>query len=289
MNIEDVNSTLKKYLFEKFDNLDSTKLDFSFELPNKSWVDGSEYKKSENWINIYLLEVKDNLEQRRSQWERNYENGKVKDKKPPFYVDLYYILTFYNTKSNKNIEHNYLGSTLLALYDFSDLSKSILVDSNLVNLLKEMKLELFPKPYSDEQLGFQLWSALDQDARPMIPLKITIPLESEVLQSNVPVKTKEIIYLHDEVLYTLTGRVLVEDVGEKTPAGFAIVEIKKKGGTVIYTTETDVLGKFEFKQLKNEELAVIAKVEGYVAKEIDLDDFETIIKPVTIIVNEKQP
>jgi len=34
--------------------------DFSFKLPDREWLNSA--KSSENWINIYLLEVKENLE-----------------------------------------------------------------------------------------------------------------------------------------------------------------------------------------------------------------------------------
>ena len=184
MTIENVNTTLKEYLFNELNKPSDTVLDFSFKLPNKKWM--SSMGSSDNWVNIYLLDVHENLELRRSEWKRHYEDGALKLKKPPFYVDLFYLITFYNKDKKSELEHEYLQLVLLALSDFSNLSKS--------PFIKQMQTELFPKPYVDEQLGLQLWSALDQDARPFIPLKVTIPLESKVFKNEEIVRSKEITY-----------------------------------------------------------------------------------------------
>lgn len=287
MRIADVNSTLENYLFNQLDKLDTSVLDFSFKLPNKDWVTKSQ--SSINWINIYLIDLKENLELRRNEWQRRYENGQLREKKQPLYIDLYYLITFYNKEKLSVKEHEYLELVLLALSDFSNLV--ILPDNSPdartvnLDLVNQMVIELFPKPYSDE-LGFQLWTALDQDARPFIPIKVTIPLESEVSRSSVPVQTKEIFYVQDEVTYNLKGKVLVQDTKTLLPASASTIKIKNKGGDVIDKTVADSLGKFEFKELKDEELVAVVEVEGYVAKEVVLDDLS---KPIEIIVDTKLP
>lgn len=285
MTIENVNTILKNYLFSELSQPSDAELDFSFDLPNKKWM--SSIASSENWVNIYLLEIHENLDLRQSEWTKSYENGTLVSKKPPHYVDLYYLFTFYNKDKKSNKEHAYLEAVLLALFDFSNLAKAPVVDESL---LQKMQIELFPKPYIDEQLGFQLWSALDQDARPFIPLKITIPLESNVTQTSTPVETKKISYFKDEILYDLKGKVFVKEGTNSFPSVEAALKLIDARGEEIYQTVTDNLGNFEFKNLRNEELIAIVKAEGYVQKEIVLDDLLTITtKPIEIIVEIKEP
>lgn len=279
MTIAQLNTTLKDYLFEELGEPSDILLDFSFHLPNKKWVQGN--ASSQNWVNLYLLEIKENVELRENEWQRTYNNGQVLEQKQPLYVDLYYLVTFYNKEKNSAHEHHYLELVLLALSDFSNLAKEPLISEEV---LEQISIELFPKPYSDEHLGFQLWAALDQDARPFIPLKITIPLHSKVNRSSVPIKSKEFIYVQDEVLYSVEGIVLLKIDG--MPIGDALVEIKK-GGKIINKTRSDSRGKFKFLNLLNEVLTLSISAESYKQEDVLLNDLEEVSKKSMTIIMEK--
>ena len=291
MKIKNVSTILKEYLHKKFGEPETTDLDFSFALPNKGWVTEN---KANDWVNIYLLETKDNLELRSSQRERSYKDGNVIDTKSPFYVDLYYILTFYAYYKSSNAaldpalkEYEHLETALLALYDFCDSE----------DVPEVMRLEMYPRPYIEEQLNLQLWSALDQDVRPFISLKVTIPLESEVSKKYTPVKEdgKTIVLYHKRSLY---GRVLVKEQGtpdstakpyESQNNAYAKVKITNQGGTTIYMKEieTDALGMFEFVEdkkldLDEKELFLKANAEDYDEKEIKL--VKDMKMPIEIIL-----
>lgn len=270
--ITQIDTALKLYLRKALGDLGDTVLDFSAKLPDREWLKST--GSSESWINIYLMEVKENLELRRNEWERTYTGDQVSDVKPPHYVDLYYLITFYNKNKKSEIEHAYLENALLALFDFANLAPDHLSDKEL---LKSMKLELFPKPYIDDQLGFQFWNAIDQDARPYIPLKVTVPLNSTVASSDTIVKEKHISYeALDEKLYSLFGKIVftTESNGQTTtiPVSFAEIEIKKKGGGTIQILQSDAVGNFNVKQLKNQAVTIFVEAEGYQDQEIDLDD-----------------
>lgn len=291
--IEKVDNTLKNYLLNELGNPGDTELDFSFKLPDRGWIKSN--KSSENWINIYLLEVRENLELRKNEWQKEYQSGTIQQKKPPLFVDLYYLITFYNKDKKSEIEHKYLESVLIALSDFSNLAKTHISDSAF---LKKVNLELFPKPYIDDQLGFQLWSALDQEVRPYIPLKITVPLESEVSRVDSIVASKTINYEQlDGVTYPLKGRVIYKseilDANNNKkevniPVISAVINLKNKGGDIISTKTTDSLGKFEFKQVVNEELIAEITAEGYKQAKVDLDDIsKTTTKSITIAMEKE--
>lgn len=284
--IENVDSTLKEYLFEVLDKPSDTELDFSFVLPNKEWLKSA--ATSKNWINIYLLEIRENTELRRNdESQKNYSADKVEKKKQPLYVDLYYLVTFYNKEGSSAQEHKYLESVLLSLYDFPNRVHDHIADTTL---LKQITLELFPKPFIDEQLGYQLWSALDQDARPYIPIKVTVPLVSAVvLQSDAIVQNKKMHYeVLNGVLYRLQGRVVHQNGNVNNPVAGAVLKIKDKGGEIISQTATNSMGSFEFKQLKHEEeMTASVEAEGYVSKEIDLENIPQMSKGSVTIVLEK--
>ena len=286
--ITKIDSELKLYLLSVLGNPSDTVLDFSFKLPDRAWLKSA--TSSENWINIYLLEVKENVELRRNEWEKSYVGGQVSKQKPPHYVDLYYLITFYNKNKKSELEHGYLENVLLALYDFSHLAAAHLSD---VTLVDKITLELFPKPYIDDQLGFQFWNAIDQDARPYIPLKVTVPLHSSVVSSDAIVHTKIIQYeTLDEPLSTLSGKVVhlseVNGNAITVPVPLATLEIKKKGGVSICTVEADALGSFICEQLKDEALTIFVKAEGYQDMEIDLDNgLAMVSKGMTIEMNKQ--
>lgn len=186
--IKEVNLLLKQYLITKLGNPSDTELDISFTLPNKDWLNNNQ--SSSNWINIYLLEIKENLNSRENTWKKVRSGNESNKTKPPLFVDLYYLLTFYNKNKNSELENTNLEATLLHLYDFKNLAtKQNDLDENILN---DIKLELFPKPFIDENASYQLWSALDQNARPYIPLKISIPLYSTVSRNEGIVKEKAI-------------------------------------------------------------------------------------------------
>lgn len=290
--ISKIDTTLKTYLIKELGEPADTELDFSFKLPDRSWLKSSQ--NSKNWINIYLLEVKENLELRKNEWQRSDNIDRVHQKKSPSYVDLYYLITFYNKEKKSEVEHQYLESVLMALFDFSNLAPEHISD---VEFLKQITLELFPKPYIDDQLGFQFWNAIDQDARPYIPLKVTIPLESKITKDYKLVKEdgKTIALYHKSSLY---GRVLVKEQGtldntakpyEGQNNAYAKVKITNQGGTTIYMKEieTDALGMFEFAQYKElhldeKELFLKANAEDYDEKEIKLA--KDIKMPIEIIL-----
>lgn len=180
--LNEVNTILKEYLYKELNQPSDTLLDFSFNLPSKDWLTSS--TTSKNWINIYLLELKENIEYRENSWRRQEKvNNLITKKKPPIYVDLYYLITFFNTEKKTQIEHEYLESVLISLYDFKSQSQS--TNHNFDNaLLKKIEIELFPKSFIDDNSSYQLWSSLNQDARPYIPIKITLPLDSKVETSD---------------------------------------------------------------------------------------------------------
>lgn len=183
--LNETNLLLKEYLFDQLGKPSDTVVDFSFHLPSKDWLNQSD--SSKNWINIYLLELKGNLDLRENSWEREEKiNDTVDKKKPPLFVDLFYLITFYNKDKKTDLEHSYLESVLISLYDFKNLAPS---NNNIDQaILNKIDLEIFPKPFIDENVSYQLWSALNQDARPYIPLKITLPLESKVKMTEKIVK-----------------------------------------------------------------------------------------------------
>ncbi len=259
---------LRTYLYESLGQPDGSVVDFSFALPNKKWM--GKIKNSQNWVNIYLLELRENLELRKNAWRRSYEaGGKVSETKPPVYVDLYYLVTVFNKDGDSVVEHGYLQQLLVSLHNFPDRAPLYIGDAEF---LEKTAIELFPKPYIDDHLGFQLWSALDQDVRPYIPIKVTLPLEVSVGRESALVTEKELITEQlGAPLYMLRGEVSALSAGGRIPVAGATVNLRKEDDALIATTTTDGLGKFRFTGVPPTAAKAETTAAGYQTKTVSLE------------------
>ncbi len=262
--ITEADSAIRTFLFKELGEPDGSVIDFSFDLPNRKWSGNN--ANSDTWVNIYLLELRENLERRRSEWQKEFTQGKVERTKPPFYADLYFLVTVFNKDGDADKEHELLQRCLIGLHNFPDRAAEHIADGEL---LKSMSLELFPRPYIDDHLGFQLWSAIDQDARPYIPLKVTLPIASAVTRTEGRVLSKALgLTQLGASLTSLEGRVTT--ASDDAPVEGATVHLIQGGDTIITTVTTDALGIYRFKQVPADATDVEASAEGLQTKRIAL-------------------
>jgi len=188
--ISDVNELIKEYFQSTLGSGISANLDFSSLTPTKKFSESLQL----DTVNIYLLDVRENVQLRQNQWQRSYtEGGDIEEEAPPIMLDLYYVITVYSKKNNSDEEHEHklFENVLYNMYRFSSFYEEHLSDDSK-EIAKQISLELFPQKYIEEHLGLQLWSALDQNVRPLISLKITAPLNVEHKVNMTKVQTKEI-------------------------------------------------------------------------------------------------
>ena len=121
--IQDVDETLKALLVQKVPQFDSGAIDIKFEMPTHDWSG----KLSKPTINLYLYDVRENLElrSREVQLTRNGDGGK--QRRAPVRIDLAYLISVWTTDISD--EHQLLGRILMTLLQYPLLPPEVLKGS----------------------------------------------------------------------------------------------------------------------------------------------------------------
>ncbi len=281
-----VNEILKEYFQSTLGTMNGDDIDFSFVVPTKKFSESV----VRDTVNIYLLDVKENTQLRTNTYERIYENTNVIESAPPVKLDMYYILSTYSNTNDIEKEHSLFGSILAGLYEFFSAFKDHLSAATQLDAQK-ISLEVFPQQYINEHLGLQLWSAIDQNARPLICLKVTAPLEIAHTISTKKVISKTLNYeTLEKVLYKLEGEVVSAAIDE--PQNViplqATVKLMEEGGVKpILSVICDEYGKFHLEGIKSETSILDVSAEGYTTKRVSLENMLELLSNKLTIVLEK--
>lgn len=281
--ITDINDVIKNYLQDVLEH-STNDIDFSMLVPTKKFSE-SVVRKT---VNIYLLDVKENLQQRQNEWDKKYtSDGKVENSAPPVMLDLYYVITCYADDNDIEKEHELFIDVLRGLYRFSSFFQEHL-SSDFIEVASKMALELFPQKYIDEHLGHQFWSAIDQNARPLISIKVTIPLDISYALSSTIVKVKEINYSLESKLYDIKGRVTTKLNATTEVPVLATLKLKKEGDDeIIQLTKCDALGLYTLSHLNKEKYTVDIIADGYKTQSISMKDIKELsARPLNIVLEK---
>jgi len=281
-----VNEILKEYFQSTLGTMNGDDIDFSFVVPTKKFSEAV----VRNTVNIYLLDVKENAQLRRNSYERTYANTNVVESAPPVMLDMFYILSTYSNTNDIEQEHSLFGSILEGLYGFHHFYKDHLSTATQLDAQK-ISLEVFPQQYINEHLGLQLWSAIDQNARPLICLKVTAPLEIAHTISTKKVLSKTLNYeTLDKPLYKLEGQVVtvISDTPKNIIPVEATIKLMKEGeAEPIQSVACDPFGIFHLNQIKSETSVLDVSAEGYKTKKVSLENMAELTSNKLTIVLEK--
>lgn len=277
-----INDLVKNYLQDNLEVLELDEFDFNFEVPTKD----ASAKFERDTISIYLLDLKENLLFRQNQWETNFDNKGMLQKSPPtVLLDIYILVSIFTKKKEIEKEHQLFSKVLSYLYNPNFIT--YLNNQAPVTLSREISCELFPQKYIDEHLGLQLWSAIDQNIRPIISLKITAPLIMDISEEMTPVQTKEIKYaLPDKKLYKINGLIMAQDEENNFPLQ-ALIELKNQGGDIIQTAQSNIHGVFNLSQVDTTSHTVNVIAQGYQEKNLPIENIEMQSSKQLIITLER--
>ena len=151
-------------------------------------------------INIYLFDIRENLEYKANKWEFTRDERRAYREKPPVLLDLFYMITVYGASSNidSKIEEELqmLSHLLPIIYDKSYIIKEEVAAefSSIFEQLDEnspkIPIESIHPKFLDEQGGFQIWSSFEQHLKPAIYLKLTAPILFDTLDTGAIVLEK---------------------------------------------------------------------------------------------------
>lgn len=227
--IEALDETIKQLLVEKTP-LNLAEVDISFDVPNREWSGAI----SKPTINIYLYDIRENLHYTPPQGEWQIErgpNGRIVKNKPGTRYDLSYLITAWTT--NTEDEHRLLWYVLATLARYTYLPRDVL----------QKPLEEQPYPmqttvaHPDGILKnvADVWTALDNQLKPVLPYVVTIFMGSSVSLEAPMVRSKFIRYQPPETDLEAQQRAL--EISSDRAAG--TIRHLQVGGFVTDATNQD--------------------------------------------------
>lgn len=167
--LTELHACLQELIYDK-GHIDRNEVDVAFEAPSKEWID----KLVRPTIDLYLLELEENVELRKTQYQTTTANGHVEFRLPPRRIDLRYLVTALTTNSDDS--HRLLWRVLGVLMRAPELPPE--------RLPEDFKLEApiiarVAQPETALNI-LDVWSALGAEPRPAFSYVLTAPVNLEI-------------------------------------------------------------------------------------------------------------
>jgi hypothetical protein len=301
--IEALDETIKNFLIQKTP-LNQSEVDISFDVPNKEWS-GSISKPT---INIYFYDIRENLSfsPSHTDWdvERDPITGKMIKRRKGIRYDLSYLITCWTI--NVEDEHRlfwYILSTL-ARHDF-------IPTDMLEKPLDEQPYPLATKVAHPEGIlrnVADVWTALDNQLKPVLPYVITVFLDPNISWEVQPVRSKFIRmsppmenlrdqqgYLeearhqngnHPITVFNQVGGFVTDATDPGRPVQAEVILLEQG-----LNTRTDAAGRFTFSNLvERPKYTFIVVANGYVTRRhevmaIPTASYDIALQPETAAVS----
>lgn len=176
--LDDLDSTLEQLLTRELPDLQrssETNVAISFEIP----ID----IKQKPAINLFLYDVRENMDLRSSEWSvQRRDNGTAVKKRPPARVDCSYLITAWASSDDPQQEHHILGEVMKVLLRYRTLPEAILQGS----LKGQERLPVAVGLRSNylQSLG-EFWQAIGGKPKAALNYTVTIsvPVDEETEES----------------------------------------------------------------------------------------------------------
>jgi hypothetical protein len=183
--INDLDESLRQLLIRELP-IKNGEVDITFDQPKREWS----ARLNRPTLNLFLYDVHENKKLRQTQpmWEINQQNGSnVTKRRRPVRVDLQYIVTVWATEPED--EHRLMSRTLMAFFRFPHLPAELLPES--------LQDQPYPIPLTVAQEEIlrnpaDLWGAMDNEWRPIIPCVITLAFDPYQAVTEPLVRTREL-------------------------------------------------------------------------------------------------
>jgi len=213
-----LDDTLKNLLEKKLPSDWENKVTYSFDLPVEVKIDANK----DAAINLFLYDVRDNLEWRTSAYSvaRKYQsipNNQVRvTKLPPKFVDISYLITtFANDKVNHignkvQQEHSLLGEVMKVLLLFPQIP-----EEDLHEKLQGHDLPVytaFMHQNGTKTLG-EYWQAMGGKPKAVLNLTVTmpVPMNLEEEEEELPIVKKETVIVGGILPCYNDRRIVIEE------------------------------------------------------------------------------
>lgn len=167
--IDDLDKTLKRLLSQKMSSLDRDEAKIRFEAPDSEFSPPSLPA-----VNLFLYDIRENLELRSNEWvlQRNNDGTAVR-KRPPTRVECSYLVTAW--AGDVKSEHKLLGEAMTILLRYPTIPEKMLKDTTLEG--QEPPLPAITlQPGRLQSLG-EFWQALGGKPKAALNYSVTIGVE----------------------------------------------------------------------------------------------------------------
>jgi hypothetical protein len=181
--IHDLDDTLKDLLVREA-GIDPTVIDIRFEMPSPEW---STEISSRPTINLYLYDVRENVELRSSQSHATRVDDAWTQRRAPVRVDLSYMISVWTEHIAD--EHQLLGQILLTLLRHPLLPPHVLKGSLLTQPLPLRAWIAQPERIPN---SWDFWGHVEHRMKSGLSYVVTASLEPHAVQPAPPVRRREI-------------------------------------------------------------------------------------------------
>ncbi len=200
---DEVDEALRQLLLRELP-IKNNEVDIAFNQPKKDWS----ARLSRPTVNLYLYDVRENnkLRQPSPAWTAEAHPSKantVVQRRHPLKVDLHYIVTAWANEPDD--EHRLLARTLMVLARTPEFPADLLSDSLQAQppTIKVAQYDTLDKP-SD------LWSVMDNQMRPAVPMVILMSLDPFAAQET-PLVTTTRLKIGAEETFWIRGSIRSKD------------------------------------------------------------------------------
>ena len=166
--IQDVDESLRALV--KRDALNGSKAEIAFDAPNKEWSS----RRNTPTVDLYLYDIREDLEQREVMWEDVKEGRFVTERRPPpRRFKLSYLVTAWTQRPED--EHRLLSSLLSCFLRHPTMPADALSGS-LTEARQPILLNIALPPPQDRSIS-DVWSALGGELKPSLDLVVNAPFE----------------------------------------------------------------------------------------------------------------
>src|ERR1043165_165690 len=163
---------------------------FFFTVPDADWL--TRVKAGTGLrLNIYLYEVRENRDFRRSAWDNVQQpDNSVVLSQPPVYLDCHYLLSAWSATEDSELaspildEHQALSEAMRILLRNPDVVPATLGVSGGGDVFQQAHIYLSVAPPEPPRVSNDFWSTMKLPWRPAVMLNVTAPLD--VLQDSAP-------------------------------------------------------------------------------------------------------
>lgn len=183
--IDEIDEALRQLLIQELP-IRQGEVDVTFDQPKREWS----ARLSRPTLNLFLFDIRENNKLRQPtpafDIERS-ENGVVVQRRKPLRLDLHYMITAW--AADPEDEHRLLARTVMALARHGTLPNGVLSEG--------LRDQPAPIPLSVAQSIMMekptdLWSVLDNEARPAVGCLLTVALNPYAPVTTPPVRSAEV-------------------------------------------------------------------------------------------------